>query len=486
MQRLGIVITKPRPPNHLGFHFMLDAEVETSVGTFVEIPSGTLVFVGKITEIQAQNIYYENLNFVQSLLSDGVQVADRYMTETKNYRHARVKILSVVKNTLSNPPEIPPDPGESVYPISQSTLSYVFDSSNASLTIGVLHGTSLPLSVDMRALMEEHLLVVGSTGSGKTHAAAIVVTGILQKGLPVVVIDTHGEYHSLFQRSLSLANPQLESRSQTDIITVSPQTTTSQPSQSIPFSIQFSALSPEQINEIAGIKGAAEDLIHLAYRDAYLEHGSDFTIDMFTQNIQTTGRHWKFHTNSIVAAVRRLLTLQELGIFGAEIDLLSLVHPGRVIIVDLSIPMRERVRRTVAGHLIRQLFIFRRQNQLHLPVFILIEEAHRFMPRNFSSYSGTMIQQVAREGRKFGVGLGIVTQMTRNLDPITIGQCNTKIILRHNNQTDVEALLPSSDLIDTAETKLLPFIPTGTAYVTGVATRLPVLVDINNLPSSSS
>ena len=100
MRRLGIVITKPKPPNHLEFYFMLEPRIETSVGTFIEVPAGTMTIFGKIIIIQAQNIYFENPEFVQSFLKEGLRVSERYVTHEKNYRYAKVKILAVTKHSF--------------------------------------------------------------------------------------------------------------------------------------------------------------------------------------------------------------------------------------------------------------------------------------------------------------------------------------------------------------------------------------------------
>ena len=480
MRRLGIVITKPKPPNHLEFYFMLEPSIETSVGTFIEVPTGRMVIFGKVTIIQAQNIYFENPEFVQSLLKEGLRVSERYMTQEKNYRYAKVKILGVVKDKTTLPPEAPPEPGEGVYSISKPILSYVFGNPEISLELGVLNRTDLVLSINLTPIMREHLLIAGSTGSGKTNTAAVIIRGILEKGFPVIVIDPHGEYEALLKEKKTRDQNKLKEE-KIDVIKLIPNTKTNYKSEALPLSIEFSTLTPDQINEIAGISGAAEDLIHLAYSDVKRQNGENFSFEQFIEGVEKTGRKWKFHTNSILAAVRRLLTVKEFGILGNEVNLLEIVKPSTIVIVDLSIPLRERVRRTVAGYLIKSLFTLRQKKQLEVPVFVLIEEAHRFMPRGFTSYSGTAIQQVAREGRKFGVGIGIVTQMTRNLDPITIGQCNTKIILRLNNRTDLEVLIPQSDMIDTAETNLIPYMATGTAFITGIATKLPVMVKINDV-----
>ncbi|MFX0095303.1 MAG: ATP-binding protein, partial [Candidatus Hodarchaeota archaeon] len=143
------------------------------------------------------------------------------------------------------------------------------------------------------------------------------------------------------------------------------------------------------------------------------------------------------------------------------------------------------VRQTIAGYIAQRIFQARQLNQFPLPVLLVIEEAHRFAPNEKGLFSTQVLQRIAREGRKFGMGICITTQMIRNLDPVIISQCGTKIILRINNYRDLEVLAPHSDLADRSEIQLIPYLPTGTAYATGVGLSTPLVVEIRQRRTES-
>jgi hypothetical protein len=107
------------------------------------------------------------------------------------------------------------------------------------------------------------------------------------------------------------------------------------------------------------------------------------------------------------------------------------------------------------------------------PLLIVLEEAHTFVREGTSSAAHRAVDQIAKEGRKHGVGLMLVSQRPTDLDSTALSQCGTMIALRLTNQADrsrVAAALPDelTDLVN-----LLPALRTGEAIVTGEAVKVP-------------
>lgn len=114
------------------------------------------------------------------------------------------------------------------------------------------------------------------------------------------------------------------------------------------------------------------------------------------------------------------------------------------------------------------------------PILIVLEEAHRFIgPESAAGLARTAVERIAREGRKYGVGLFLVTQRPSEMSETALSQCGTVIAHRLTNPKDqsrVESTLPDS----VAElANVLPSLRTGEALVTGESVALPsrVLVD---------
>jgi hypothetical protein len=117
------------------------------------------------------------------------------------------------------------------------------------------------------------------------------------------------------------------------------------------------------------------------------------------------------------------------------------------------------------------------------PLLIVLEEAHLFLPDGRDSAAQRTVAQVAKEGRKYGVGLMLVTQRPTELDSTALSQCGTMIALRLTNQAD-RARVGSTMPDDLANlTALLPSLRTGEAIITGEAMPIPSRV---RLPEASN
>lgn len=121
------------------------------------------------------------------------------------------------------------------------------------------------------------------------------------------------------------------------------------------------------------------------------------------------------------------------------------------------------------------------------PILFVLEEAHRFLGEQAAATTRVATSRIAREGRKYGVGIMLVSQRPSELPDTALSQCGTMIALRLTNSADqskIRAALP--DAIE-GLSAALPSLRTGEAVVSGEATTLParVLVDRPNpMPQS--
>ncbi len=118
------------------------------------------------------------------------------------------------------------------------------------------------------------------------------------------------------------------------------------------------------------------------------------------------------------------------------------------------------------------------------PLLVVLEEAHRYLSKKEDGLAKQMVQRIAKEGRKFGVGAMIVSQRPSEIDETILSQCGTIIALRINNSTDrgiVKSAMSEglAGIIDS-----LPILRTGEAIIVGEAAKLPTRCRINILPSN--
>lgn len=137
---------------------------------------------------------------------------------------------------------------------------------------------------------------------------------------------------------------------------------------------------------------------------------------------------------------------------------------------------------------------YRKLSGMELPTVMVLEEAHRFVRRGIEEGEGgptpqqvcrRTFERIAREGRKFGLGLVLSSQRPSELSPTVLAQCNTFLLHRIVNDRDQELLarLVPDNLAGLLEE--LPALPTRQAFLIGWATSLPKLVEMNELPEDA-
>jgi hypothetical protein len=159
-------------------------------------------------------------------------------------------------------------------------------------------------------------------------------------------------------------------------------------------------------------------------------------------------------------------------------DFVGLGDPKRpVTVIDLSsVPFD--VRPIVAAQIGRLAFEFNYWNPQYrdFPILLICEEAHAYIPRESQSqFAGSRksMERIAKEGRKYGVGLGVVSQRPHEVSETVLAQCGTFLCLRITNPSDqnyVRSLVPESerDLVD-----ILAGLGRGEAMALGEAVPLP-------------
>lgn len=167
---------------------------------------------------------------------------------------------------------------------------------------------------------------------------------------------------------------------------------------------------------------------------------------------------------------------------------------GKVCIIDCSLLPSEIVHllvATIARLVFEALQRYRKHYGKEIPTLLVIEEAHSFIHKysdvedNSSGKLCTQVfERVAREGRKFGLGLLISSQRPSELSSTVLSQCNSFVLHRIVNDRDqemVRKMVPDNLGNILGE---LPALPTKKAIVLGSAITVPTIVDINELPSS--
>ena len=166
---------------------------------------------------------------------------------------------------------------------------------------------------------------------------------------------------------------------------------------------------------------------------------------------------------------------------------------GAITIIDLSLLPAEVthiITAVMARVTLEVLQRYRRQNNgATLPTVLVMEEAHTFIKRynadteneNATAMCTKVFEKIAREGRKYGLGLVLSSQRPSELSPTVISQCNSFLLHRLSNDRDQE--LVGKLVPDNLRGLLreLPSLPSRNAILLGWASELPVMVRMNHL-----
>lgn len=390
-------------------------------------------------------------------------------------------------------PRIPPDPGSKVYVASDAFLTEVL-SPRAQGQIGSAHVGSLltrapgavPIVLDVKNLVSTHLAILASTGSGKSYTAGVLVEELMKpyNRAAVLIVDPHGEYGTL---SALESHPAFAEAGYRPRVKVIPHDRVKIRLSSLT-EADIKALLPMMSEKMMAFIGKAFD--RLKRRDSHLwgihdllaaldSLRADGAEDDPASNASTIeGLRWRLEDRF---ARSRIFDEAE------HIPLPELFSPGQVTVLQLNeIDQIEQqiIVATVARRINRARMDTKTGKTLDgesfipYPVFMLLEEAHRFAPAGATVVSTPILKTILAEGRKFGVGVGLITQRPGKLDADVLSQCMTQFIMRIVNPIDQQTIAQSvegagRDLLDE-----LPALTKGQVIVSGVAVNTPVLCQV--------
>ena len=170
---------------------------------------------------------------------------------------------------------------------------------------------------------------------------------------------------------------------------------------------------------------------------------------------------------------------------------------GSLTIIDLSLVPSEIIHivtAVIARMIFEALQRYRKLNKEHktLPTVLVMEEAHTFVKRykvdaenqDTASVCCQVFERIAREGRKFGLGLVLSSQRPSELSPTVLSQCNTFLLHRISNNRDQDLVYRFVPDNLKGLLRELPSLPSQHAILLGWASELPVLVRMKDLPKA--
>ncbi|MCD6368907.1 MAG: ATP-binding protein [Thermoproteales archaeon] len=396
--------------------------------------------------------------------------------ERDYYIKGIIKILGDVKNLEI--PRVPPPPATEVREADSSILKEVFSCKEKGVCIGVLASNpEVPVYIDINRMVSRHLAILAITGAGKSNTVAVISDGILGLGGAVLIFDMHSEYVDARFRN-------------GDVNPISPRVN--------PLHLHLSELL--KLLNIDYKAHRQEYYFRKALKKVYnhlKRHPEDTEMffKLLVKALDDVAEESKSRDakNVVISVQNKLEAMQDK--YGFIIDLqapsvLNQIKLGYVNVVDLG-ALDEDASDVIVSHYLRTLLYSRKSYKstgegLAFPVFVVLEEAHILAPKGRSTLSKYWISRIAREGRKFGLGLCLVSQRPKALDPDTLSQANNMIVLRLVEPSDQRFVQQASETLSEDLLEQLPSLNIGEAVVLGLMVKIPAIVKINKFEGKLS
>ncbi len=466
--KLGTVISMIDSPNTTKFAFVIndDALGELKKGQFIEVPHENGKLIASVNDIFRSNKYFERAESVAEYERAGI-MSSHFPVNDWSFTIAEVRIIGVFDGKLLHRCSFPPSPGSDVFAVEDELLAKYLGFKDNGLTVGKLLNHNVDVRLGLSRLFQKHVAILAMSGAGKSYLVSVLLEELLERKpedgrLGIVVIDVHGEYAAMKGTALS------------DRITVY---------DADKIRIGTKNTSPEMLPFYHSLSGPQKRMFSATFNElkkaAKLER-KFFTIKDIILNLNAIEDKKSVATRD--ALLDHLEQAHRMRLFGKVDDpsITSLVRPGYMSVINLKNVDNEKKKQMIVTYLARRLFNTIKKGKLP-PFVLVIEEAHNFASEKVKRedmLSKSEIERIAREGRKFGASLCLISQRPVHLSTTALSQCNTQIILRVTNPYDIDHIKESCEGIDYYMSNQITMLKTGEALILGEAVVQPIFVRV--------
>lgn len=404
-----------------------------------------------------------------------------------------------------------PLPQQTVYLTPKAELRFIYGQSQGTVVrIGEHVGSGgTPCYAEINELLGKHTAILGSTGSGKSGTVAAVIHSLLERGTAaghsawhprIIILDPHSEYPAAFPGHKRLS--------------------TDDDSLCLPYwLLNFQETVALLIGKTEFVATSQANIVKGALLQARVQGAREIGLDPGKITIDSPVPYKLAVFKGLVEAGKAALTASKQDSHNSILEKLeALVRDARVHflmadwpggsqdpfpaiieqlvgagpqprIVDLSGVPNEvaGVSSAVIARTLFNLKVWQNAEERNCdPVLLVCEEAHRYVPnRGEAQYEAAQeaVRRIAKEGRKYGLGLLLVSQRPSEVEATVLSQCNSWIVLRITNDADrenVRSILPDSMA---GLTKMLSGLRRQEAIFVGQAAMLPSRIMIRTLAS---
>jgi DNA helicase HerA-like ATPase len=435
--------------------------------------------------IYASQISNQNLELAAGMnLEEGdFHLMDKNL---RNYQLALLKPLLVLRKGGSVCKKLP-DFFSKVRAVQLEDLDFIVNPREP-FFLGYLRSGSIELGKELclpgQEVLAHHVLIPASTGKGKSNLMSCILWDLAGKDYAgVLVLDPHDEYYG--RNGLGLKDFPVRDK----VIYYTP---VNPPPGARSLKINIRRLRPEHFQGAIMLSDPQRQCLHLYHK----RFGENWISSLLKEEVIENVR---FNEETVAVVKRKLISLLDIdfnqgkmecsGIFdtvAGENTLAEIcreLEQGKIAIVDTSYfsgAVEVLIGSLVAGEIFDKYKYYKRAGMLQEKpvVSIVLEEAPRVLGKNVLENGGNIFESIAREGRKFKVGLIAITQLPSEIPKNILANMNTKIILGLEMGTERQAVIESSAQDLSQDSRNIAALDKGEALVSSVFTKFAVPIKI--------
>lgn len=437
---------------------------------YVQVQHELVGFVlGQVSEIERKtNLTIDGVSEIRSGTPVPIDEKEIAVVSIVGYRDDR-NLLQV--------PRTPLKAGSVVYRAQEDLIKKVVgleENKETGAYIGLLSGHDIRVELDINLMVQKHVCILSKTGGGKSYCSGAIIEELMKHDVTVCVIDPHGEYSSMKHKGTIKKTTRdfgVTPRGYDDkIIEFATDTNINRGAKPLKFTLHN--LDAREILGLTNIKNVRSFLTMLRKAiDVLKETKGNYSLQDIIAVLEQSGEA------SVGTLITELEYLNEIDVFadqGTKID--ELIQKGRCTIINLRGTPPD-IQELIVNRIGTALFELRKLDKIP-PMMLVVEEAHNFCPQQGQAACSKIFRTIASEGRKFGLGLMIITQRAAKVDKNVLSQCNTQIILKVTNPNDLKAIASSIEGLTQGMEDEIQRLPIGSAIVTGGGVSMPLLVEI--------
>ncbi|WMW22593.1 ATP-binding protein [Methanolobus mangrovi] len=383
------------------------------------------------------------------------------------------------ENGMLRSPVIPFSPGSPIFASDEGLTRAVLGLTGNEMDIGLLEGTNIKVQLSVNSLVQKHCSILAKTGSGKSYTASVLLEELLDQNIPLLIIDPHSEYSSL--KVPGEGNEEDFSRFGvvpkgygSKITVYTPASKSLNPDADELFRLNGMNLTVKDLTSIFpdNFSTTHTGILYEAIQKVRAEMET-YTIEDLIFEVGNDKSKAKWNVISVLEQIR------DTGILSPNpTSIEELFQKGKASVIDFK-GVTPDLQSMIVASLCTSLFEARKLNHIP-PGMLVVEEAHNYAPeKGFSKTTSTdILRTIASEGRKFGLGMMVISQRPARIDKNVLSQCGTQVIMKVTNPNDLKAISKGLEGVTSYVEEELMRLPPGVAMLVSNEIERPVLVDI--------